>query len=182
MSELIDNIFMRLQTYFNPEALSTALVDALADIIVGVLTFTLFYLLWRVLKVGLQFVLNRTLADETTVSFAQTALQYIVLILGAVQALTTAGVDTAALLGSLGIAGLTIGFAARDALSNLISGLLIFSLCSRWIGLVAMKVCRRLCGQLSPSTAACWRCPIPRSSIPPWPHTPTSPTCGWIST
>ena len=35
-------------------------------------------------------------------------------------------VDTSAALASLGIAGLTIGFAARDALSNLISGILIF--------------------------------------------------------
>lgn len=126
MSELIDNIIIRLQTYFDPEVLGAALVDTLADVIVALLTFTLFYLIWRVLKIGLQFVLTRTLADETTASFAQTALKYTILVLGAIQALTTAGIDTAALLGSLGIAGLTIGFAARDALSNLISGLLIF--------------------------------------------------------
>jgi small conductance mechanosensitive channel len=36
------------------------------------------------------------------------------------------GVDTAGLLASLGIVGITIGFAARDAFSNLISGILIF--------------------------------------------------------
>jgi small conductance mechanosensitive channel len=36
------------------------------------------------------------------------------------------GVDTAGLLASLGIVGITIGFAARDAFSNLISGILIY--------------------------------------------------------
>ena len=40
--------------------------------------------------------------------------------------MNAAGINTAALLASLGVAGLTIGFAAKDALSNLISGLLIF--------------------------------------------------------
>lgn len=46
--------------------------------------------------------------------------------MGAVNGLAAIGVNTASLLTSLGIAGLTIGFAARDALSNLISGLLIY--------------------------------------------------------
>ncbi len=45
---------------------------------------------------------------------------------GRVSALGAIGVNTASLLTSLGIAGLTIGFAARDALSNIISGILIF--------------------------------------------------------
>ena len=35
-------------------------------------------------------------------------------------------VDTGGLLTSLGVAGLTIGFAARDTISNIISGLFIF--------------------------------------------------------
>jgi len=46
--------------------------------------------------------------------------------LDGVNALAAFGINTASLLTSLGIAGLTIGFAARDALSNLISGLLIY--------------------------------------------------------
>ncbi|MBU4319179.1 MAG: mechanosensitive ion channel family protein [Proteobacteria bacterium] len=47
-------------------------------------------------------------------------------VIGAITALDSAGIKTSALLTSLGIVGLTIGFAARDALSNLISGILIF--------------------------------------------------------
>jgi small conductance mechanosensitive channel len=42
--------------------------------------------------------------------------------LGVIAALGAAGIKTAALLGSLGVAGLTIGFALRDTLSNIICG------------------------------------------------------------
>lgn len=41
-------------------------------------------------------------------------------------ALSSAGIKTTALLGSLGVAGLTIGCALRDTLSNIISGILAF--------------------------------------------------------
>ncbi|MDX1378172.1 MAG: mechanosensitive ion channel family protein, partial [Anaerolineales bacterium] len=40
--------------------------------------------------------------------------------------LDSIGIDTGALLASLGIVGVTIGFAARDSLSNFISGIIIF--------------------------------------------------------
>ncbi|RMF58585.1 MAG: mechanosensitive ion channel family protein, partial [Bacteroidetes bacterium] len=51
---------------------------------------------------------------------------YAILILGLINAFAIMGINTASLIASLGIAGLTIGFAARDALSNMISGLFIF--------------------------------------------------------
>jgi small conductance mechanosensitive channel len=64
--------------------------------------------------------------DETTYSFVETAVRYTVLIIGLVSALDSVGVNTGALLTSLGIVGVTIGFAARDSLSNFISGIIIF--------------------------------------------------------
>ena len=64
--------------------------------------------------------------NETAASFVEILARYAFLGLGVVYALNAAGIDTAALIASLGIAGLTISFAARDSLSNLISGLLIF--------------------------------------------------------
>ncbi len=111
---------------FDPEAIGKGLATFLSHLVVSFLTFAAFYLLWRVLDRGLRAVLSRTGADETSASFMETALKYMVLIIGAVQALGAAGINTAAVLASLGLAGLTIGFAARDALSNLISGLIIF--------------------------------------------------------
>lgn len=111
---------------FAPAALGEALAVFVSNLIVALVTFAAFYLGWRILDLVLLAVLRRARVDETSTSFLETTLQYAIMTLGAVQALAAAGVDTAAVIASLGLAGLTIGFAARDALSNIISGLLIF--------------------------------------------------------
>ena len=47
------------------------------------------------------------------------------LIVGAVTALGTAGVDTTAIVAGLGLSGFALGFALKDALANLVAGVLI---------------------------------------------------------
>jgi len=126
MDQFIAGILERLRAEFNPETLGVSAAAFLANLAVGLLTFAAFYVVWRLLDRGLRIVLRRASVDQTSAAFLETALKYAVLIVGAVQSLATAGINTAAVIASLGIAGLTIGFAARDALSNLISGLLIF--------------------------------------------------------
>lgn len=126
MSELIEVILERLQTLFNPEALGTRLVDFMINLIVALITFAAFYLLWIIVRQLLKRFLPKSRFDTTSQAFIKTILQYSILLLGLVNALSVMGVDTAGLLASLGIVGITIGFAARDAFSNLISGILIF--------------------------------------------------------
>ena len=53
----------------------------------------------------------------------------------------------------LELARLPLGLATAPTMVSMICCLLIFSLCSRWIGLVAMKVCRRLFGLFSSERA-----------------------------
>jgi small-conductance mechanosensitive channel len=48
-----------------------------------------------------------------------------VIIAGAVAALATLGVDVTAMVAGLGLTGFAVGFALKDAVSNLVSGLLI---------------------------------------------------------
>jgi small conductance mechanosensitive channel len=126
MDAFIGGIVARLRETFDPTALAAAMVNLASNVVVAVLIFAAFYLLWMVLHRAMKRVLGRGSVDQTTATFIQTALKYVLLVLGALQALRAVGIDTGALLASLGIAGLTIGFAARDSLSNLISGLLIF--------------------------------------------------------
>jgi len=106
--------------------LGGGLASLLANLVVASLVFASFYIIWRLLDWALHRALRRSAVDETTASFVETVAKYVLLGIGLVQALSSAGIDAAAVLTSLGIVGLTIGFAARDALSNLISGLLIF--------------------------------------------------------
>jgi len=126
MSELINVILERLQTLFNPETLGTQLVDFIIDLVVALITFAAFYLVWVIVRHLLKRFLPKSRFDKTSQAFIKTIFQYTILLLGLVNALSVMGVDTAGLLASLGIVGITIGFAARDAFSNLISGILIF--------------------------------------------------------
>jgi small conductance mechanosensitive channel len=99
--------------------------ELLPNLLVAVLTFLAFYVLWIMLKRAIA-VLERTDLDETARAFILQVVKYAVFTIGVVSALGQLGVNTASLLTSLGVAGLTLGFAARDTLSNLISGLFIF--------------------------------------------------------
>ena len=117
----------RLAELFSPERLLRYLADdLLPDLLVAVLTFAAFYLLWRLLRRAANGVLARTALDTTARRFVETVLKYVILTVGGVTALGQLGVNTGSMLASLGVAGLTIGFAAKDALSNIISGIFIF--------------------------------------------------------
>lgn len=126
MNAFFTGIIERLRTDLNPQTLADGTADLLANLVVGGLVFAVFYLLWWLLDLGLRRALRRSTIDPTTASFIETVAKYILLGIGLIQALSSVGIDATAFLASLGIVGLTIGFAARDALSNLISGLLIF--------------------------------------------------------
>jgi small conductance mechanosensitive channel len=126
MNEFFQAILDQLKEFFDPEALGTYVAELLADFIVALVIFLAFYLFWLLLQPILKRLLARTKMDKTATIFTTTVLKYTIYIIGLVNALSATGIDTASLLASLGIAGLTIGFAARDAFSNLISGLLIY--------------------------------------------------------
>ena len=119
-------ILERLRLQFSPTKIGDYLFGKLLpDLVVAVATLIVFYLLWRLLRRALTY-LDRTELDRTARAFIDQVVKYVVLTIGVVSALSQLGVNTASLLTSLGVVGLTIGFAARDTLSNVISGLFIF--------------------------------------------------------
>ena len=122
MSNFIAVLIRRLEMTFDPQPLTKLLVEWLLNIIVAITVMAAFYLLWWFARLVLRVSLRRKV-DATTFSFIETIVKFSLFVVGAITALDSAGIKTSALLTSLGIAGLTIGFAARDALSNLISGL-----------------------------------------------------------
>lgn len=126
MNKFISGILKRLRDRFDLEEMGSNLANILSDLIVALLIFFAFYLLWYFTRRFLRWFMKRTQVDATSVRFILTASKAVLLGLGVIQALSALGINTAALLASLGIVGLTFGFAAQDALSNLISGLLIF--------------------------------------------------------
>lgn len=126
MQVFIDSVLTRLQEIFDPGDMGEKLADGLTNLVVGLVVFLAFYIFWRILQVIMRRTLRDSTMDETTYSFVETAIKYTVLTIGVVSALDAVGINTGALLASLGIVGVTIGFAARDSLSNFISGIIIF--------------------------------------------------------
>lgn len=123
----MEHISDRLSHMFSSERISRYLVESLLpDLVVSVLVFSFFYLLHRVVARIARATLERTPLDLTARQFVQMLLKYFILTIGVISTLSQVGVDTGGLLTSLGVAGLTIGFAARDTISNIISGLFIF--------------------------------------------------------
>lgn len=126
MDTFLDEIITRLREVIDPSTLANRLTELAIDLIIGLIVFALVYIVWLILRRLLRTALVRAQVDRTAASFLEMVAKYGFLSIGGIYALNAAGVNTSALLASLGIAGLTIGFAARDALSNLISGVLIY--------------------------------------------------------
>ncbi|HSM61716.1 MAG TPA: mechanosensitive ion channel family protein [Longimicrobiales bacterium] len=126
MSDFLSGILDRLAVIFDPAALGAGLAELVANVLIGLATFAVYYLIWRVVQPVFRQVAARTGMDPTSRDFTQTTLKLVILTFGLVSALAAVGVNTASLLASMGVVGLTIGFAARDAMSNLISGLFIY--------------------------------------------------------
>jgi small conductance mechanosensitive channel len=126
MNSFFQQIATRIGDLFAPAALGTMAGDMMANAVVGIITFSLYYLAWRVLERLMRLGAGRASVDQTTREFSLAVVRLVLLTGGVVHALASFGVNTASLIASLGVAGLTIGFAAKDALSNLIAGLLIY--------------------------------------------------------
>lgn len=114
-----------MQAYFDPERLGAFLAGIIINVIIALIVLLLFYFIWRLIN-GAVLSRWKHLFDRTSAAFAETLLKFSILSIGVLAALSAAGIQTAAVLASLGVVGLTIGFAARETLSNIISGILIF--------------------------------------------------------
>jgi small conductance mechanosensitive channel len=126
MESFLRGVLEQLSEFLDPEKLGRQVADYLTRLIVGLIVFAAVYVGWRIVDFVLRRTLRRSHMDRTGQVFVRRIVQYTVLTLGVVSALAAMGINTASVLASLGIVGVAVGFAARDAFSNLISGLLIF--------------------------------------------------------
>jgi small conductance mechanosensitive channel len=126
MEAALNVILDRLYAAFSLHRLGDQVAAGLINLLVAAIVFIAFLLSWMLARWLLSLAFRRANGDTTTAAFMQTALKFTLLSIGAISALDSAGIKMDTVLASLGIVGLTIGFAAKDALSNLISGILIF--------------------------------------------------------
>ena len=123
--QFIESLLSRLREFFDLQHLGLILGELIIKMIIAVIVLIIFYVIWRLLNGLVASRLKRHL-DKTSIAFAETVIKFSIFGVAVVVALSSAGIKTTALLGSLGVAGLSIGFALRDTLSNIISGILVF--------------------------------------------------------
>lgn len=70
----------------------------------------------------------RPVPDRTSASFIRQLVYYAIWIVGLVVAVHAIGVEPASVIAGLGITSLALGFALKDILSNLVSGMLMLAL------------------------------------------------------
>lgn len=90
-----------------------------------VLIFVVFLILAKIIKKTITNSAKRLKLDGTLTSLFARTSSITLIMFGVVTALGTLGVDVSALVAGLGLTGFAIGFALKDTISNLLSGVLI---------------------------------------------------------
>ena len=85
-----------------------------------------FWLLYRLSRPALARILARTGFDHALANMILSVYRFALGAFGIVMAAGQLGINVGAALAGLGIVGLTIGFAAKDSLGNIMAGFLIF--------------------------------------------------------
>jgi small conductance mechanosensitive channel len=122
----MEEIVSRIKSVFSPESIGERAAELVPNMVLAAFVLLVYFLIWFVIDRVLKLVFDRTSLDATASSFVRTLVRYIFIAIAVISSLGQLGVDTTSILTSLGIVGLTIGFAAKDTLSNIISGLFIF--------------------------------------------------------
>lgn len=101
-------------------------VAMLPSLLAALLTAGVFWLAWQVVHRVLNTALDRIEMEPMAAAFLRSVVRFSFGVVAVLTVLDQIGIDTKAIIASLGVVGLTIGFAAQDTVSNIISGVFIF--------------------------------------------------------
>ena len=106
--------------------LTETLGGALPGIFAGLVVIVVFFIAAVMSRKLLRRLSARIEPDKRPlVELAAETLRYVVIAVGLIMGFGTMGIDVSALIAGLGLTGFALGFALRDAVSNLIAGVLI---------------------------------------------------------
>jgi small conductance mechanosensitive channel len=110
----------------NVELLVTQFVAWLPSLFAALLILFFFWLWFRLTHAALRRLLHRAALEEAFIGMLVGVYRFTILAIGIIMAASQLGINIGAALAGLGVLGLTIGFAAKDSLSNIMAGFLIF--------------------------------------------------------
>jgi len=91
----------------------------------ALLILVVFYILTKVAKRLITSGANRLKLDDHLTTLLVRASRITIMIFGFISAFGTLGINISALVAGLGLTGFALGFALKDTISNLLSGVLI---------------------------------------------------------
>jgi small conductance mechanosensitive channel len=110
----------------NVNQLVTQFVAWLPSLFSAFLILGSFWLIHRITRPAVLLVFTRANLDPALARMLEKVYKFTLMLFGTLMAVNQLGINVGAALAGLGVVGLTIGFAAKDTLSNIISGFLIF--------------------------------------------------------
>lgn len=122
MNDIASAVWNRL----NVDVLLTQVVSWIPSLFAAILIILAFWIFFRVTRKALQRVLARAGFDPALTTMLTGVYRFAVMTFALVMAASQLGINVGAALAGLGVVGLTIGFAAKDSLSNIMAGFLIF--------------------------------------------------------
>lgn len=103
------------------------MIAAVPGLITGAMVFAVFLLIAWTGKRIIALTAPRVRADTSVVLLLSRVFYYGVLTFGFIMALSATGLDVSALVAGLGLTGFALGFALKDVLSNLLSGIMLLA-------------------------------------------------------
>ena len=117
----------QLQEWIDLKQVTTRLVEFLPQLVAAILVMAAFLALFRLFRRPLRAILDKAGFHEALVHLlVDNILRYAMIVVALVMAADQLGINVAAALAGIGIAGIAVGFAAQDSVANVISGILIF--------------------------------------------------------
>lgn len=121
----LDQLKAALLAAFGPQQIAQLLAQLAPRLIVAGVIMGVAHLIWIVARGALARACQRAKLPDDAQAVLQRALRAALLAVATISALGQLGVNTAPLLAALGLGGFTLSIAARDALSNILSGLML---------------------------------------------------------
>ncbi len=107
------------------EKFYNGLVDRLPSILTALLVFLVFYILSRMVRAGTRKALGRLSTTAHVDVLVSRILAYLTIAVGVIIALGVLGVNMGALIASLGLVSVGLGFAMKDIISNFLAGFIL---------------------------------------------------------
>jgi len=109
----------------NISSICKLVIEKLPHISWAFLVFLALLLVAFSIRKVLRRVLTKSAMDESLINMLTSLAFYTVVLFDIICVLGTLGIDVSALIAGLGLTGFALGFALKDAIGNLISGVLI---------------------------------------------------------